>query len=166
MADIIEAAGDDPAFIQKLSVSGCDLAEIVYPHISDEHRYYVALYSAFLLYVDDLGSRHLEAVAQFSRRFASGEKQLNLVLDFFTDLLRQSYELWPQVGADAIVSGTLEAIAANYIECTTGGMVVTPQAMWWPNFLRNSTAFSAPFAHFNFMKGWRPTPVSYLQLLP
>ena len=166
VSDFIHAAGDDPKFIQKFSVTGCDLAVITYGHTSPEHQYYIALYTACILYVDDLGNRHLDALAQFSHRLATGQKQLNPALDVLIDLLRQSYDLWPQVGADAIVSGTLEAIAAMYIECTTGDMEVTPQATWWPNYFRNRTGICPPYAHFNFMKGWRLTPESYLQLLP
>ena len=164
--DFVHAAGDDPRFVQKFSVTGCDLANTIYGHTSPKHQYYIALYTACILYVDDLGSRHLDALAQFSRRLATGQKQLNPALDVLTDLLRQSYDLWPQVGADAIISGTLEAIAAMYIECTTGDMAITPQATWWPNYFRNRTGICPPYAHFNFMKSWRSTPESYLQLLP
>ncbi|KAI1793299.1 terpenoid synthase [Ganoderma leucocontextum] len=166
VADFIQAAGDDPNFIQKLSVTGCNIAELAYGHTSPEHQYYIALYTACFLYVDDLGTRHLEAVSQFSRRFANGEKQLNPALDVFTDLLRQSYDLWPQVGADSIVSGTLEGVTAMYIEYTTSDMTVTPRATWWPNYFRTRNGFCSPYTHFSFMKSWRPTPVSYVQLLP
>ena len=166
VSGFVGAAGDDPKFAHKFSVTGCDLAEITYGHTSFEHQVYIALYTSCILYADDLGSRHLEAVAQFSRRFTTGEKQLNPALDVLTDLLRQSYDLWPQIGADAIVSGTLEAIAAMHVECTTGNMTVTPQATWWPNYFRNRTGICPPYAHFNFMKSWRSTPESYMQLLP
>ncbi|KAI1793271.1 terpenoid synthase [Ganoderma leucocontextum] len=167
VADFIRGtAGDDPTFIQQISVLSCDLAEISYGHVSPEHQYYIALYNACLTYVDDLGNRHLEAIAQFSRRFATGEKQLHPALDVLTHLLKQSYDLWPRVGADAIISGTLEAVTAMYVEYTTGDMAVTPRATWWPNYFRNRTSICTPYAHFNFMKSWRSTPDSYLQLLP
>lgn len=162
----IQAAGDDPKFIEKITVAGCDFAEIIYGHTSLEHQRYIALYTACMFYSDDLGTRHLEAVGQFSRRFATGEKQLNPALDVFADVLRQAYDLWPQVGADAIVSGTLEGVTAMHLEYTTGDMATTPRATWWPNYLRNRTSFCAPFAHFNFMKTWRATPETYIQLLP
>ncbi|KAI1794775.1 terpenoid synthase [Ganoderma leucocontextum] len=166
VADFVEAAGDDPTFIQKLSVLSCDLATISYGHTSFEHQYYIALYNACLTYVDDLGHRHLEAVSQFSRRFVAGEKQLNPALDVLTDLLKQSYDLWPQVGADVIISGTLEGVTAMYVECTTGDMTVTPRAAWWSNYIRIKVGICPPYAHFNFMKSWRSTPDSYLLLLP
>lgn len=166
VSDFIQAAGDDPEFIEKITVAGCDFAEIIYRHTSLEHQRYIALYTACMFYADDLGTRHLDAIGQFARRFAMGEKQLNPALDAFADVLRQSYDLWPQVGADAIISGTLEGVTAMYVEYTTGNMAVTLRATWWPNYLRNRTSFCAPFAHFNFMKSWRATPETYIQLLP
>ncbi|EJF61101.1 terpenoid synthase [Dichomitus squalens LYAD-421 SS1] len=141
-------------------------AQITYGHTSTEHQHYIALYTVCLLYADDLGIRHLDALTQFSRRFSTGEKQLNPVLNKLTELMRQAYDLWPQVGADAIVSGTLEAVSAMYIECTSGDMKITPQATLWPNYFRNRSGICPPYAHFNFVKNWRSAPDSYLQLLP
>ncbi|PIL25584.1 terpene synthase [Ganoderma sinense ZZ0214-1] len=164
--DIIEAAGDDPKIAHKASITGCDLAKIIYGHTDHEHQCYIALYTACIVYIDDLGNRHLEALANFSRRFVAGEKQPHPALDVLSDLLKESYDLWPDVGADAIVSGTLEAVSAMHVECTTGNMRIAPQATWWPNYFRNRTGICPPYAHFNFMKGWRSAPDSYLQLLP
>ncbi|TBU54657.1 terpenoid synthase [Dichomitus squalens] len=166
VADIFAAAGDDKIFVERFSRTGCDLAQITYGHTSTEHQHYIALYTVCLLYADDLGIRHLDALSQFARRFSTGEKQLNPVLDKLTELMRQAYDLWPQVGADAIVSGTLEAVSAMYIECTSGDMKITPQATLWPNYFRNRSGICPPYAHFNFMKNWRSAPDSYLQLLP
>ena len=163
---LFQKAGDDIAFADKFSRTACDLAHIIYGHTGPEHQYYIALYTVCYLYADDLGSRHVDALAQFSRRFGTGEKQLNPVLERLAELMRESHNLWPQVGADAIISGSLEAISAMFIECTCGDMEITPKATWWPNYFRNRTGICPPYAHFNFMKSWRSVPESYLQLLP
>ena len=116
--------------------------------------------------MDDLGKRHLDALAQFSYRFAKGEKQPNLVLERLVELMRESYDLWPQMGADAIVSATLDGISAMCLESTIGDMEITPQATWWPNYFRTKTGLSPQYAHFIFAKGWRVNADSYMQLLP
>ncbi|KAM5542954.1 hypothetical protein V8D89_003338 [Ganoderma adspersum] len=162
----IKAAGDDSKLAERLSAFGADLAGIIYPHTSPEHQRYIALYTACMTYADDLGSRHVEALAQFSRRFATGQKQLSPPLEFLADLLRKSYDLWPEVGADTIISSTLIAITAMHVECTAGNVAVIPKATWWPNYFRTRTGFSLPYAHFSFVKGWRSTTDSYMQLLP
>ena len=166
VSDFIKAAGDNPQVVEPLTTVGCEIAGNTYKHTSPQHQYYIALFTACVTYADDLGGRHIEALGQFSRRFATGEMQLSPALDVLADLLKQSYDLWPEVGADGIVSGTLIAITAMYIEYTTGNMQVTPRATWWPNYFRNKTGICSPYAHFNFPKGWRSTPDSYLQLLP
>ncbi|KAM5539460.1 hypothetical protein V8D89_006912 [Ganoderma adspersum] len=162
----IKAAGDDPKVAEKISVVAADLAGTIYTHTSPEHQQYIALYTACVVYADDLGSRHVQALAQFSRRVVTGEKQLSPALEVLADLLKQAYNLWPEVGADAIISGTMMAITSMYLECTTGHMTVTPQATWWPNYFRDRTGLPSQYAHFNFMKSWRSTPESYMQLLP
>ena len=166
VSGFVEAAGDDPKLAERLSAFGADLAGIIYTHTSPEHQRYIALYTACMAYADDVGSRHVEALAQFSRRFTTREKQLSPPLNFLADLLRKSYELWPEVGADTIISSTMIAITAMHVECTTGNVAVIPKATWWPNYFRTRTGFSLPYAHFSFMKGWRSTTESYMQLLP
>ena len=166
VSGFIKAAGDDPKLAERLSAFGADSAGIIYAHTSPEHQRYIALYTACMGYADDLGSRNVEALAQFSRRFTTGEKQLSPALDFLADLLRQSYGLWPEVGADTIISSSMIALTAMHVECTTGNIAVIPKATWWPNYFRSRTGFPLPYAHFSFMKGWRSTTDSYMQLLP
>ena len=166
VSGFIKAAGDDPKLAERLSAFGADSAGIIYAHTSPEHQRYIALYTACMGYADDLGSRNVEALAQFSRRFTTGEKQLSPPLDFLADLLRQSYGLWPEVGADTIISSFMIALTAMHVECTTANIAVIPKATWWPNYFRSRTGFPLPYAHFSFMKGWRPTTDSYMQLLP
>ena len=116
--------------------------------------------------MDDIGKPHLDALAQFSYRFAKGEKQPNPVLERLVELMKESYDLWPQMGADAIVSATLDSISAMYVECTSGDMEITPQATWWPNYFRTKAGLCPQYAHFIFAKGWRLNADSYMQLLP
>ena len=164
VVDSFQAANDDPKFIERIIIASCDMAEIAYRHTSLEHQHYIALYTVCFFYVDDLTNRHTEAVSQFSRRFATGEEQLNPALDVFAGLLRQANDLWPQVGADSIIAGTLEGITACYVEHTTKHVAVIPRAIWWPNYFRARSGFCTSYAHFNFTKSWGPG--SYLQLLP
>ena len=118
------------------------------------------------MYVDDLGERNLDAVMRFTGRFAKGETQPDPVLNCLADLLRRSHELWTQYGSDAIIAGTLDAVTAMYIEYTAQNLVVKPTATRFPYYLRTRAGIGPPYIHFIFMKSWRATPESYLQLLP
>ena len=159
--------GDSLEAIEKLVDPACAWAEIAYEHTSPEHLYFVALYTAALLYIDDLGSKHLDAVEQFAARFTRGEKQLSPALDVLVDLLQDAHRLYTKVGADAIVAGTLDAVTAMYIEYTTQNMEIKAHATLFPYYLRRRTAICPPYIHCIFMKSWRgPSTDSYLQMMP
>lgn len=154
------------ATLEKIVDCGCAFTEAAYGHLSPKHQYYVAVYTASLLYIDDLGNCDLEGVKQFSGRLITGKKQLSPALESLAELMRSAYELWTDVGADAIVSGTMDSVLGMYIEHTTQDMEIKPQATWYPNYLRDKTGINPPFIHFIFMRSWRETAVSYLQMLP
>nr|VWP01600.1 Uncharacterized protein [Ganoderma boninense] len=166
VSDFVEDVGDNVEVAKKLSTVAADMGVTAYGHTSSAHQEYIALYTACVVYADDVGSRHVEALAQFSHRFSTGEKHPFPVLNVLAGLMKQSYDLWSKTGADAIISSTLMGIAARHLECTSNDMTITPQATWWPNYFRNRTGFATAYAHFNFMKSWRPTPDSYMQSLP
>lgn len=154
------------ALTAKIADGAAVYAETTYGHTTHEHRYFIALYTACLMYVDDLGDRHLEAVMGFTGRFVRGEEQPDPVLNCLERLLRRAHELWPQFGADAVVAGTLDAVTAMYIEYTTQNMEVTPTATRFPYYLRTRAGIGPPYIHFVFMNTWRATPESYLQAIP
>nr|WMM66776.1 linalool synthase [Ganoderma sinense] len=155
-----------PTLVAKIMDGSCVYAETTYAHTTHEHRYFIALYTACLMYVDDLGERNLDAVKRFTSRFAKGEHQPDPILQRLAELLGRAHDLWTQFGADAIIAGTLDAVTAMYIEFTTQGMVVKPSATRFPYYLRTRAGLGPPYIHFVFMNDWRATPESYLQVLP
>ena len=155
-----------PAVIAKILDGSCVYAETTYGHTTAEHRYFIALYTACLMYVDDLGERNLDAVMRFTGRFAKGETQPDPVLNCLADLLRRSHELWTQYGSDAIIAGTLDAVTAMYIECTTKDMPIAPSATKYPYYIRTSSGVGFPYAYFIFPSSWRASVNSYLQIVP
>ncbi|KAI0352668.1 terpenoid synthase [Trametes cingulata] len=155
-----------PKLRDRIVNASCNYVETVYGHTPSEHRRYIALYSACMLYADELGEQDPGAVMEFTRRFVRGEKQPNDVFECLADVLKRAHELWPQFGADCIITGTLDALAANHIECTTRAMEVKPFATRYPTYLRLRAGITAPFTHFVFPNCWRDTPESYIQILP
>ncbi|KAI0769054.1 terpenoid synthase [Trametes elegans] len=155
-----------PAFFERTMNASCIFVETVYGHTPPANRRYIALYNVCMFYADDLNEHAPDAILHFSRRFITGARQPNDVLECLAGLLRQAYELWPQYGADSIVTGTLEALAANHVEVTTREMRVKPLATRYPAYLRERAGISAPYTHFLFAGGWRASPESYLQIIP
>ena len=156
----------DPQMLGKMVETSCSYAETAYSHVSFEHRYYIALYTACMLYGEDVGERDPSAVAQFARRLVSGRRQLSPIFDRLAELLQDAYSYWTDVGADAIISSTLDALTATFVEFTTSEMEISPSAIRYPWYLRTRAGGGPQYTHFMFMRSWRETPDSYLQLLP
>ncbi|KAI0822026.1 terpenoid synthase [Trametes gibbosa] len=155
-----------PKFAQRLVETSCHFPETAYAHLTPEHRFFVSRYTAYFLYADDLGDSCLDALREFPRRFANGEPQLDSVLERLATMVRGAHTLWTDVGTSAIIAGTLDALTGFYIELTTREMAVQRWAVRYPVYLRDKSGINPPFVAFIFMRGWRPTAESYVQLIP
>ncbi|KAH9889840.1 terpenoid synthase [Cubamyces lactineus] len=155
-----------PKFLDKAINASSIYVETVYAHAPPEHRQYIALYAACMFYAEDVGEYDPGALMEFTRRFVRGEKQPGEIFECLAGLLRRAYEYWPPFSADSIITGTLDALSANYIECSTKEMQIRPAATRYPIYLRLRAGISAPFTHFLFPNTWKCAPESYLQILP
>ncbi|KAI8986210.1 terpenoid synthase [Trametes punicea] len=156
-----------PAYIAALTDTSCSIAECAYAHTSYQHQLLVAIYTAYAVYVDDLGSRDLEALGEFVKRFVAHQDLQDPVLARFVRQFQDMYVYYPRLSADNINAKSIEALIGMYIEFTAKDMVVAPGATMYPAFLRLKTGIGAAYALFNFVKGWRdPSDNFYLQLIP
>ncbi|KAI0670986.1 terpenoid synthase [Trametes maxima] len=160
------AAQVNPRMLEKMLDTSCAYAETAFGHTSFEHRYYIAIYTACMLYGEDLGEHDPEAVTQFARRLVRGQKQLSPIFDRLAELLQQAHLYWSDVGADAIITGTVDALTATAIEFATTGTRVAPSALRYPYYLRTRAGGGPQYTHFIFMRSWREKADSYLQILP
>lgn len=145
----------------------CIMAEAAYAHAGPEHQQFIALYSAALASLDDrighLEGHCLTAARQFAIRLAKGTRQLDPALEELAELMKTVHDLWPQLGADAIIAGTLEAVAGMCVEQETLDMKVIPEAVNFLDYIRNKTGMCMVYAEFVFCK---PTPRVRFQSLP
>ncbi|KAI0643127.1 terpenoid synthase [Trametes meyenii] len=160
------AAQVNPRMLDKMLDTSCAYAETAFGHTSFEHRYYIAIYTACMLYGEDLGEHDPEAVTQFARRLVRGQKQLSPIFDRLAELLQQAHLYWSDVGADAIITGTVDALTATAIEFATTGTRVAQSALRYPYYLRTRAGGGPQYTHFIFMRSWREKADSYLQILP
>ncbi|KAI0775546.1 terpenoid synthase [Trametes elegans] len=158
--------GVDKRMLDKMIDTSCAYAETAFGHTSFEHRHYIAIYTACMLYGEDLGEHDPDAVTQFARRLVQGRPQLSPIFDRLADLLRQAHLYWSDVGADAIITGTIDALTATAIEFATATTPVAPSALRYPYYLRTRAGGGPQYTHFIFMRSWRETADSYLQILP
>ena len=152
--------------VSKMIETSCWYTETAFAHTSPEHRYYIALYTACMLYGEDVGNQDPDAVSQFARRLVRGEPQVHPIFDRLASLLKEAHVYWTDVGADAIITGTIDALSATFIEFATSDMTVAPSATRYPYYLRTRAGGGPQYTHFMFMRSWRETAESYLQILP
>ena len=146
--------------------NACNMAEYAYSHTSFEHQYFVALSTVFTFYADDHCTTNPEPIGQFAQRIIDNQPQLDPVLDRFVVLLKTSYDLWPRIAANAIVSGAMDTMTGMYIEYTTKDMSSRRGATRYPLYLRTRAGFGPPYAHYVFPSEWRNTVNSYIQIIP
>ncbi|EIW59568.1 uncharacterized protein TRAVEDRAFT_46870 [Trametes versicolor FP-101664 SS1] len=160
-------AGLSSKFIDGLTDTACAIAETALSHTGYAHQRLVSLYTAYIIYIDDLGGRDLETLGRFGQRVAAHESQGDPVLERLAHQFGDMYAMYPQVGADCINAATLAGVAGTHIEYSTEHMAVARGALRYPAFLRGMTGYSTAFAFFNFVQGWRdPEDRFYLQVVP
>ncbi|KAI0642048.1 terpenoid synthase [Trametes meyenii] len=162
-------AGFEPGFVESLTDTSCIIAESAYAHVPYEHQLVIALYTAYVVYIDDLSGRDLEAVGQFVRRFSVTREgpSVDPVLERFIVFLQDIYVYYPALSADAMIVSTLDALVGRYIEFAARDMAIAPGATGYPSFLRQKTGIGPVYSLFNFIKDWRdPCDNFYLQLIP
>ncbi|KAI0822012.1 terpenoid synthase [Trametes gibbosa] len=156
-----------PKYIEGLVEVSCIVAQSAYTHISYEHQHIVARYAAHTIYIDDLGCRDLEAVAQFGRRLVAHEKFGDASMERLAVLLRDMEAFYPRLTCDLITVATLNFMAGIHNELISKERGGVPGAISFPWYMRQKTGIGSAFVLFNFVKDWRdPADNIHLQLLP
>lgn len=98
---------------------------------------YIALYSAFVTYLDDLFRRDVQSVALFGKRLMRGERQGHPVLDGLAHLLNETETHFGRTAANVIVHDTLGLLNSLLLEYETQGLhvsidcIVLPHEQWF-----------------------------------
>ncbi|KAI0822013.1 terpenoid synthase [Trametes gibbosa] len=156
-----------PKSIEGLTDTACTIAESAYSHVSYDHQRVVAKYTAYLTYIDDLGERDLEAVAQFGRRLLAREAFGDTAMERLAVLLQDMYAFYPPLTCDSITVSTLDFMVGVFNELSSKQRGVIPGATPFPWYMRQKTGIGPTYVLFNFVKDWRdPVDNIHLQLLP
>lgn len=156
----------DQKLLTKLTQSAAILAEASYGHLPEPYLHYAALYSCFFFYADDFAEKNPDRIKDFHLRFLRAQPQDDPVLDKYAEHLRNAYDLFPQVAANMIVSGSLEFLTATYIETTTKDLKLSNHATPYPWFLRSRSGVGVVYGHMAFPKSETYDVRSYIQLAP
>lgn len=93
------------------------MASTAYAHLDCKRtRIFIALYTAFLIYLDDVFQNEVEEVRSFNQRFMQGQPQGDIVLDAFAKLLHGTSQHFDQLASDIIMTSTLNLVTALSLE--------------------------------------------------
>ncbi|KJA14331.1 hypothetical protein HYPSUDRAFT_80866 [Hypholoma sublateritium FD-334 SS-4] len=151
--------------IRPFMKTGVYLAFCAYGHLENEAtRIFMALYTAFLVYVDVAFVRDSRNVRVFTERFIRNEKQMDIVLDSLAQFLLEIPDHWEPVVASIILTATLNFITAPTLEYQTQGMTASPHAEGYPGFLRQMSGAAESYGLMLFPRNLVLN--SYIQSLP
>ncbi|KAF9492855.1 terpenoid synthase [Pleurotus eryngii] len=144
---------------------GVVMAATAYKHLkSTETHLLIALYTAFLIFLDDTFHEDMDEVAEFNSRFITNKPNEIPNLNVFAELLRDLPKYFNTIVANIMVTSTLNLVTALSLEQEIGGMKVSPSAHSFPTFSRTMSGASECYALFAFPQ---TIPVSkYVQALP
>ena len=104
---------------------GVNIASTGYAHLkSRSTQIYIALYTAFGLWADDIYALDVTGLDSFNERFVTGRKQANEVLDGYDRLLRETDLHYHGIQANVILTATLNFVTSILLEFETKGMPV------------------------------------------
>ncbi|TFK38295.1 isoprenoid synthase domain-containing protein [Crucibulum laeve] len=143
---------------------GVVMATTAYSHLhKQDARIFIALYTAFLIYLDDIFQKDVGLVSEFNERFIHKRAQLDPVLDSFADLLYELPQHFGRVVSNIMVTSTLNLVTALLLEHETQDMTLSPYAHGYTTFSRVMSGASEVYALFAF-----PTDIplqGYIQAL-
>jgi hypothetical protein len=104
---------------------GVLMATTTYSHLQNKStQILIALYSAFLIYIDDVYQHDVEGVNCFIERFILCQAQDDPVLDALTSLLREFHQHFGRVASNIMITSTLNFMTSLLLDHETQGMPV------------------------------------------
>ena len=90
---------------------------------------YIALYTAFVSWIDDTYTQDIIGVDSFNERFVTGRKQANEGLDGLDRLLRETNLYYQGIQANVILTATLNFVTSIIMDFETQGIPVS--LLYW-----------------------------------
>ncbi|ROV87858.1 hypothetical protein VSDG_09545 [Cytospora chrysosperma] len=109
-----------------------------------------------------------DEVEKFSERFFAGERQPNLILQGYADILRSTHESWDVVTANFIILSSLAFINCNVLEerAEFRNMMPTGGGRRWPHYFRDREGVPEAYSYFTFPKARYPEISMFLEAIP
>ena len=105
---------------------GATIAATSYCHLRSEGvKLYIALYTGFATYLDDMVVSHADAIRDFGSRFVACQPQRLKALDDFAALLREMPKYHNAMACNVVLTSTLDFVNSLLIQCDVLGVPVS-----------------------------------------
>ncbi|KAL5480713.1 hypothetical protein ACEPAI_9653 [Sanghuangporus weigelae] len=143
--------GGDDAVLRRSIVVGATMVVTAYAHLRDEGvKMYIALYTGFVVYLDDLFLSHIDAIREFVSRFVARQPQQLKVLDDFAALLLETPRFHDAVVCNIILTSTFDFLSSLLIQYDVLGVPMPTSTMEYPMFFRRLSGLGNAYAAFIF----------------
>ncbi|OCB88524.1 hypothetical protein A7U60_g4339 [Sanghuangporus baumii] len=142
---------EDDAVLRRSIGVGATMAATSYSHLRDERvRIYIALFTGFVTYLDDLFLSHIDAIREFASRFVARQPQQLKILDDFAALLLEMPRFHNAVACNIILTSTLDYLSSLLIQYDVLGVPMPTSATEYPMFFRRLSGIGNGFSAFIF----------------
>jgi hypothetical protein len=155
----------DAPSLQPFIPGGVVIATTTYAHLENKStQIIIALYTAFLIYIDDVHQNDVGGIYGFNERFVLCQPQDDPVLESLASLLRELPKHFGRVSSNMMISSTLNFVTSLILDYETKDMPASPDAGNYAAFSRVMCGASETYAMFVFPTQI-PLPV-YIQAFP
>ncbi|KAE8371807.1 isoprenoid synthase domain-containing protein [Aspergillus bertholletiae] len=148
------------SLIWKLLPACTSAADKWYPHASHQLKRYIALYTTFLLYVDDKAEQDLEQILSDLQRVSSGAhhglhtlKCDDTVVNLWLELVAtETGMFYGPYSTGVITKGLVDFMLGNTVEASVAAVLQLPAKFGHrvSKFVRDKTGAGEVYAHFIF----------------
>ena len=115
----------DAPSLQPFIPGGVVIATTTYAHLENKSiQIIIALYTAFLIYIDDVHQNDVEGIYGFNERFVLCQPQDDPVLESLASLLRELPKHFGRVSSNMMISSTLNFVTSLILDYETKDMPV------------------------------------------
>ncbi|TFK66368.1 terpenoid synthase [Pluteus cervinus] len=145
--------------------TGVIIASAAFRHLPHQStRVFIALFTALLVYIDDIFQYNIEDIKCFNERFVRHEPQGDALLDFYAQLCMEFQQHFNPFASKIMLTTSMDFVTAQLLEYSMEEMQLSQNASQFATYARNLSGASAFYALAIFP---RELPVQdYIQALP
>ncbi|KAI0394333.1 isoprenoid synthase domain-containing protein [Xylariaceae sp. FL0594] len=130
---------DEDQTLKRFIPAGVSISSNAYSHQRQDIQIFVAIWTALLVYLDDVGDKDVERIRAFNYRFVTGSRHEDAMLNHLTEMLREMPAMFGRIEADLMVISTMNGLTSLLIEHEIKDVKLEPSSYRFPTFVRGMT---------------------------